>query len=208
MIASPISVVVADDHPTFRMGVVGVIAAEVDMTVIGEASSGAEAAALCVRLRPRILLTDLRMPGGDGFEAIARLRNDVPDTDVIVLTTFDLEEDIFRAFHFGAKAYLLKDSSRAEIANTVRRVRAGETVMPLAVEERLRKRLQREELSAREREVLALVVFGRSNKEIAATLHLSEDTVKSHLKTLFAKMAVRARTEAAIEAVRTGIVRL
>ncbi len=126
----------------------------------------------------------------------------------MVLTTFDLDEDIYRALHAGAKAFLLKDCTMEEITQTIRKVHRGESVFPPRIEARLGSRLKREDLTQREQEVLRFIVQGRSNKEISAALFISEDTVKSHLKVVFRKLGVNARTEAAIEAVRSGLVHL
>ena len=151
---------------------------------------------------------DLRLPGLSGVEAILAIRQGFPDARVIVLTTFDADEDIYRAIQSGAKSYLLKDMSKVEIVGAIRAVHAGQDALPEGVAERLAERRRRQELTSREVEVLQLLVKGRSNKEIASDLSFAEDTVKSHLKTLFAKLEVRDRTAAAIRAIRLGIVRL
>jgi two-component system NarL family response regulator len=141
-------------------------------------------------------------------EATLALLNRHPAAKVIVLTTFDTDEDIYRAIEAGAKSYLLKDMSTAEIIGTIRAVHDGKTDLPEVVATRLNERLQRQAISKREQEVLLLLVKGRSNKEIASALDISEETAKSHLKTIFAKLGVRDRTEAAISAIRHGIVHL
>jgi two-component system NarL family response regulator len=141
-------------------------------------------------------------------ETIIGLHARDPEVRVIVLTTYEADEDVFRAMQSGAKSYLLKDMSTEEITGTIRSVHRGGTEIPPRIAERLAVRAQREDLTAREREVLELLVRGRSNKEIAAQLHIGDETVKSHLKTLFAKLKVRDRTDAAISAVRHGIVHL
>jgi len=139
---------------------------------------------------------------------IIALRKEFPQARVIVLTTFDLDEDIYRAIQSGAKSYLLKDTPEDELSATIRAVHAGEEKLPPKLADRLAARQQRAELSERERQVLLLLVRGRSNKEIASALFVTEDTVKAHLKTLFVKLRVRDRTEAAITAIRQGIVHL
>lgn len=203
-----IRVLVVDDHPPMRIGLVGLIASQPGMDVVGEASDGEEAIEVYDDVLPDVVLMDLRMPGMGGVEAILAIRKKHPDARVIVLSTYDLDEDIHRAIQSGAKSYLLKDMSIEEIASTVRGVFAGETPLPRLVAERLTERSQREQLTERERDVLESLIKGRSNKEIASSLFISEDTVKSHLKTLFAKLRVRDRTGAAIEAIRHGIVYL
>lgn len=203
-----IRVLVVDDHPPMRMGLVGLINSQPGMHVVGEAADGEEAIEVYDDVRPDVVLMDLRMPGMGGVEAILALRKKHPEARVIVLSTYDLDEDIHRALQSGAKSYLLKDMSIEEIASTVRGVFAGETPLPRLVAERLTERSQREQLTERERDVLESLIKGRSNKEIASSLFISEDTVKSHLKTLFAKLRVRDRTGAAIEAIRHGIVYL
>ena len=143
-----------------------------------------------------------------GAEAILAIRKKHPEARVIVLSTYDMDEDIHRALQSGAKSYLLKDMPIEEIATTIREVYAGDTSLPRHVIERLTERAQRQQLTERERDVLESLIKGRSNKEIASNLCISEDTVKSHLKTLFTKLRVRDRTGAAVEAIRHGIVYL
>jgi two-component system NarL family response regulator len=203
-----IRVVIADDHPALRMGLVTVVNHEADMTVVGEAATGQEAIAEARRHRPDVVLMDIRMPGGTGIEAISTIVKELPATKAVVLTTFDLDEDIYRALRAGAKAFLLKDSSMADIAQTIRKVHRGERILPPRIESQLGHRLQRGDLTQRESEILELIVKGKSNKEISSALFISEATVKTHLKVIFQKLGVNARTEAAIEAVRSGLVYL
>lgn len=203
-----IRILVVDDHPPMRMGLVALIKSQPGMEVVAEASDGEEAVEVYDDVRPDVVLMDLRMPGMGGVEAILAIRKKHADARVIVLSTYDLDEDIHRALQSGAKSYLLKDMPIEEITATIRSVRAGEALLPRSVAERLTERGQREQLTERERDVLDSLIKGRSNKEIASTLCISEDTVKSHLKTLFAKLRVRDRTGAAVEAIRHGIVHL
>lgn len=203
-----IRVLVVDDHPSTRMGLVALIKSQAGMDVVAEASDGEEAIEVYDDVLPDIVLMDLRMPEVGGVEAILEIRKKHPEARIIVLSTYDWDEDIHRAIQSGAKSYLLKDTSVEEIASTVRGVYAGEASLPEQVAERLAERSQRQQITQRERDVLESLVRGRSNKEIASSLCISEETVKSHLKTLFGKLGVRDRTEAAIAAIRHGIVHL
>jgi two-component system NarL family response regulator len=203
-----IRLLIVDDHPAFRMGLAALIKSQPDMAVVAEAGNGLEAIALFRREQPDVTLMDLRLPGLSGVEVIIALRKEFPEARVIVVTTYDGDEDIYRAIQSGAKSYLLKDMSRDEIAGTIRAVHNGQATLPPTVADRLAQRSQRAELTPREMEVLQLLSRGRCNKEIAAALFLSEDTVKSHLKTLFAKLGVQDRTEAAVSALRHGIIHL
>ena len=201
-----IRVVLADDHPVVREGLRGMLTAEPDIEVVGEAASGPEAVALAERLRPDVVLMDLRMPGGDGVEATRRLAG----TTVVVLTTYDSDADILRAVEAGAAGYLLKDMPRAVLADRVRAAARGETVLAPAVAGRLLDRMRAEpgsrteQLSARETQVLALVARGLTNAEIGRELYLSEATVKTHLLRASAKLGVSGRTAAVTRAIETG----
>ena len=204
-----LSVMVVDDHPSMLMGMVSLIEAQADMEIVAQANSGQEAIDLYAEKRPDIVLMDLRMPGQiGGVEAIIGICKGDPEARVIVLSTYDFDEDIYRAIQSGAKSYLLKDMSIDQIASTIREVYKGNSTLPATVAERLSERSTRKQLTERERDVLKALIKGRSNKEIAASLFISEDTVKSHLKTLFAKLNVHDRTEAAISAIRHGIIHL
>ena len=178
------------------------------MEIVAETGDGRAAVELFRAKNPDIVLTDLRMPGFSGVELILAVRKEFPDAKFIVITTYDSDEDVYRAVQSGAKSYLLKDMTREQITETIRAVHRGEQVLPRQVAERLAERQQRGGLTARETEILELLTRGRSNKEISSTLFISEDTVKSHLKSLFAKLGVQDRTEAAISAIRHGIVHL
>ncbi len=203
-----IKVIIVDDHPTFRMGLAALIDSQPGMAVVAQFSSGEEALAAYQPGYASVVLMDLRLGGMGGVETIMGLLARDAEAKVIVLTTYDADEDVFRAMQTGARSYLLKDMSTEEIAGTIRAVHQGRTEVPPRIAERLAARAQRQALSPREQEVLQLLVRGRSNKEIGAQLFISEETVKSHLKTLFAKLKVRDRTDAAISAVRHGIVHL
>jgi DNA-binding NarL/FixJ family response regulator len=201
-----IRVLLADDHPVVREGLRGMLAAEPDIEVVGEAASGPEAVTLAERLRPDVVLMDLRMPGGDGVEATRRLTG----TTVVVLTTYDSDADILRAVEAGAAGYLLKDTPRAVLADSVRAAARGETVLTPAVAGRLLGHMRaeppprKEQLSARESEVLALVARGLTNAEIGRKLFISEATVKTHLVRACAKLGVSGRTAAVTKAMETG----
>jgi two-component system NarL family response regulator len=199
---------VVDDHPAFRMGLIALIESQSDMAVVAECGNGCEAVEMFRQVRPDVTLMDLRLPGQSGVEAILTIRKEFPQGRIIVITTFDCDEDIYRACESGAKAYLFKDASKDEIINAIRTVHAGQRWLPTKVASRLDERLRRSKLSEREMDVLLGLAKGRSNKEIAASLFLSEDTVKTHLKTLFVKLQVQDRTGAVITAIRHGIVHL
>jgi two-component system NarL family response regulator len=203
-----IKVMLVDDHPAYRKGMAALIASEPGLRVVSETGDGSEAIALYQNSRPDVVLMDLRLPGLGGVEAILAIRKEFPDAKIIVLTTFDTDEDIYRAIQSGAKSYLLKDTPDDELSATIRAVYAGEQPLPRNVAERLAQREKRADLSQREMEVLQLLIKGRSNKEIGSSLFISEDTVKAHLKTLFVKLQVQDRTEAAISAIQQGIVHL
>jgi two-component system, NarL family, response regulator len=206
--ARKVRVVIADDHPAVRMGLATVVSGEADMEVVAEVGDGEEAVAQCAARHADVVLMDLRMPGSSGLEAITKMAAAGIPTRAIVLTSFDLEEDIVRALRAGAKGFLVKDSTRAEIVEAIRSVHRGEQIVPPRVQTQLGRRLQREELTQRELEVLQLIVKGKANKEISSALFISEDTVRSHTRALFQKLGVNARTEAAIEAVKLGLVHL
>ena len=205
---NPIRVMLVDDHSAFRKGMVALIDSEPDLQVIAETGDGREALEVYRQNQPDVVLMDLRLPGIGGVEATLAIRKEFPDARVIVLTTFDTDEDIFRAIQSGAKSYLLKDTSDDELAAAIRSVHAGNQLLSDKLARRLAERQQRPELTQRELEVLQMLIKGRSNKEIGSALFLCEDTVKAHFKTLFAKLKVQDRTEAAIYAIRHGIVHL
>lgn len=204
-----IRVLIADDHSVVREGLVSMIRRnKADMTVVGEAGTGREAVHLWNEHRPDVTLLDLRMPEIDGADVIKEIRATDEKARIIVLTTFDGDEDIYRAIQAGAKGYLLKDVPREALMDTIRRVHAGETSVPVHLVAKLADRVRGESLSKREIEVLKLMAQGKSNKEIASALFISEGTVKSHGKAIFAKMNVTSRTEAVADATRRGLLRL
>ncbi len=202
-----IRVLIADDHPVVRMGLKALVDAQPDMEVVGEANDGREAVELHAKLAPHITLMDLRMPGMDGTDAIAAIRKAAPEAHIIVLTTFDGDEDIYRAVQAGARGYLLKGAFADGMLAGIRSVHAGERLFEPEVAARLAQRVGGPTLSARESEVLELVAKGLSNKEVGSTLFVSEDTVKSHLKRIYVKLEVTDRTEAVLVAIQRGIIR-
>lgn len=203
-----IRILVADDHGVVREGLVSLIKRKADMAVVGEAGNGREAVDLWKEHRPDVTLLDLRMPELDGVGAIKEIRALDEDAHIVVLTTFDGDEDIYRAIRAGAKAYLLKDTAREALMDCIRRVHAGETCIPPMLAAKLAERVSGEALSEREIEVLQRIAAGKSNKEIGSELFISEGTVKSHVKSIFAKLNVISRTEAVATATRRGLIRL
>lgn len=204
----PIRVLVADDHPIVRAGLVALVNDHPRMRLIAEAATGAQAVSLALSHRPDVILMDLRMPELDGVAAIRSIRSTWPEARVIVLTTYDGDEDIYQALLAGAMAYLLKDASRADLLEAIEAVHRGEKRIPAEVGARLAGRVTGQELTPRELDVLRAIVDGRSNKEIAHALSLSEGTVKFHVNNILAKLGVSDRTQAATEALRRGFVRL
>ncbi|MEV6030108.1 response regulator transcription factor [Nonomuraea sp. NPDC052116] len=197
-------VMIVDDHPIVREGLRGMLQAEPDLEVVGEAGSGDEAVVVVPRLLPDVILMDLRMPGGDGVSAIERLG---PGHRVIVLTTYEDDGEILRAVSAGAAGYLLKDVSRADLASAVRAAAGGRTVLSPSVAARLAgRRPAVPVLSEREREVLELVAQGLTNGEIGRRLFIGEATVKTYLLRVFGKLGVSDRTSAVLAALDLGLV--
>lgn len=206
--APALRLLVVDDHPGFRLGLVSMVDASLDMQVVAEASTAEEALRAYRESRPDIVLMDLRLPGMSGVEAIIALRREFPDCRVIVITTYDADEDIYRALQSGAKSYLLKDLTPEELRQTVRAVARGETPLPPFVAQRLASRLARPALTGRERDMIHSIVRGCTNKEIATQFGITEDTVKGHLKNVYMKLGVSDRTQAAMHALQHGIIHL
>lgn len=206
--SAPIRVLVVEDHNVVRQGLIALLGMVESLQVVGEAADGVEAIAQFRKLQPDITLVDLRLPRMGGVEVIQRLRVESPQARFIVLTTYDGDEDIYRALKAGAKAYLLKGMSSEELIATIRAVHAGKSHIPPAIAERLAERMGSEDLTQREFEVLEQIVSGKSNKEIATELDVSESTVKTHINSLLSKLGVTDRTQAATTALRRGIVPL
>ena len=203
-----IRIIVVDDQAVVRQGFVSLISTVADMRVIAEGTNGREAVALYREHRPDVVLMDLRMPEMGGVEAISAIRREFSDAKVIVLTTYDGDEDIYRSLQAGAQGYLLKDMFFDELESAIRAVHAGGRKIPGVVAERLAGRMGGSDLTGRELEVLELIVRGRSNKEIGAALGISEATVKSHINSILGKLGVTDRTQAATTALQRGIVHL
>ncbi len=203
-----IRVLVADDHPIVRSGIVGLLSAEPDLEVVAEASDGTEAVALALELEPDVVLMDLRMPGIEGDEATARILAERPGIRIVVLTTYETDDSILTAIEAGASGYLLKAAPQDEIVAGVRSVARGEVALAPSIAAKLVSRMRapaRPSLSPREREVLALVARGLSNPEIAKALYLGEATVKTHLLHVFEKLEVSDRTRAVTRAMELGL---
>jgi len=215
--AGAISILVVDDHPVVRDGLTAILSTQPDFAIAGEAASGAEALAQFERLRPDVVLLDLEMPQMDGITVIRRLREAHPSVKVVVFTAFDTDERILGALQAGAKGYLLKGAPRTELFNAVRVVHAGGSLLQPVVASRLLDQLvapervgseRVEELTPRERAVLALLARGRLNKEIAQELAITERTVKFHLSAIYAKLGAGNRTEAVTLALQQGLVEI
>ena len=204
----PIRILLADDHFVVRMGLAAVINTQPDMCVVAEASDGQQALELFRSHQPDVTLMDLRMPRMDGVEAITAIRKEFPNGRFIVLTTYDGNEDIYRALQAGARAYLLKDMLGDTLLEAIRAVHAGQRRIPPNIADRLAERMFREELSAREMQVLKLIVKGKSNKEIASALGVVEGTVKIHINNILGKLGVSDRTQATTFALQNGIIHL
>ena len=204
----PITVLVVDDHPLIREGVTAVLQLRDDLKVVGEASDGAEAIEQFKALEPEIVLMDLQMPGISGVQAIEVIRQHTPGARIIVLTTYDGDVQALRAMKAGASAYLLKSSLRKNLVDIIREVHSGRRRLTPEVAESIAIHAIDDELSDREIEVLRLVALGNPNKQIARTLSLSEETVKAHLKSIFAKLDVSDRTHAVTVALKRGFISL
>ena len=202
------TVLVVDDHALVRTGVVKIISHAADLEVIAEAANGAEAVEAYAKFRPDVTLLDLRMPVMEGAEAVRQIRELDPQAKVIVLTTYDTDEDITRALKAGAKAYALKDISADDLVACIHEVLAGKTYLAPAAAAKLAEGMARIQVTPRELSTLRLMADGKSNKEIATSLGITERTVKSHLGHLFEKLGVTSRTEAVKVATRRGLVRL
>jgi two-component system NarL family response regulator len=203
-----IRVLIADDHTTVLAGLASIIGMQADMAVVAEAGDGRQAVDLWELHRPDITLLDLRMPKLDGVGVIDEIHRQDALARIIILTTYDTDNEIYRAIKAGAKGYLLKDARREELLECIRKVSSGGTCIPQALLEKLAAGVSSETLTGRETQVLALLARGKSNKEIGANLFISETTVKGHLRNIFAKLNVLSRTEVIAVASRRGLVEL
>jgi len=203
-----ISILIAEDHLIARVGVKTILDAQPDMKVVAEASNGAQAVELYRQHRPDVTLMDVRMPVMSGLEAIAAIRKEFADARLIALSTYGGDEDIHRTLEAGARAYLTKDVLHDELIRSIHAVYEGGTYLPPAVAAALEARSEGADLSAREMQVLALIVEGRGNKQIAYDLGIAEHTVKNHVKSILSKLRVEDRTQAATAAIQRGIIHL
>src|SRR5258708_2814914 len=203
-----IKVLIADDHPVVCLGLLGIINGQSDMTVVGQAKSGAEAVALARKHSPDVVLMDLRMPGMSGVEATEIIRAERPDSAVIVLTTYQGDEDIRKALAAGAKSYLLKGMSHLKLLEAIRSIRTGHTYVPRSIRNSVPVKLNRAALSPREMDILRLIVKGLSNQEIAEALTITRGTVKWHVNIILRRLGVTDRTQAVVVAAQRGIVEI
>jgi DNA-binding NarL/FixJ family response regulator len=206
-----IRVLVVDDHPVVRHGLIAILRYEPDIEVVGDAADGLEAVQLILEQRPDVVLLDLRLPHLDGVEVMRQVRAQAAQVRFLVLTTYDTDEYIGPALAAGAQGYLLKDALPDELAQGVRAVMRGRAALEPEVAARLLERMsdgEREELSARELEVLRLLVAGASNRQLAQQLQLSENTIKTHISRIFGKLGVQSRAEAVAVALQRGLVPL
>jgi DNA-binding NarL/FixJ family response regulator len=203
-----IRILVADDHAVVRSGIVGILNAQPDMRVVCDAPDGFMAIEMFFAHKPDVALIDLQMPGRDGVGVVEAIRAEDPEARLIILTTYDTDDDIERSLKAGAKAYLLKDVEPRDLVQCIRDVLAGKTSIAPAVAAKLAHRLTRVQLTMRELEVLKLIAKGQSNKEIGAGLNIAESTVKLHVNTLFEKLGVTSRTEAMKVGLERGLIRI
>ena len=203
-----IRILVVDDHLIFRVGLIESIHSEGDMQVVGEAATGPQALEMYRKLQPDVVMMDLRLPQLSGVETTAAIRADYPNAHIIVLTTYEGHEDIFRALQAGACAYLVKSVAREELIRAIRVVHGGQSYLPADIAARLAQRQAKSELSERELDILRLIVKGNSNKEIGSALNIAEVTVKVHVRHVLQKLKVADRTQAVTMAIQQGIIHL
>jgi two-component system, NarL family, response regulator len=202
-----IRVLIADDHPVVRDGLAAILGSQSDMKVVGQAGNGEEARTLFEKHQPDVVLLDLRMPRKDGLETLKMIREKQRAARIIILTTYGGDEDIFRSLKAGARGYLLKDAPRQHILEAIRAVHVGQKYIPADVAWKAAEHALKPQVTSREIEVLQHMARGVSNKEIGAALFLSEGTVKTHVKSILAKLEAASRTEAVTVATRRGLIR-
>jgi two-component system, NarL family, response regulator len=207
-IVDKIKVMVVDDHPLMRVGVASIVNARLDMTVVAQAGTGEEAVALFFKHKPDVTLMDLRLPGMSGVDAIRSIRESHPRARFVVLTTYEGDADIHRALEAGAQGYVIKGMPYQTLVESLQRVHKGGRFLPPPVARALASRMPDSELSAREQEVLSLLANGKSNRDIATTLGITEATVKCHVSAILLRMNVSDRTEAVVTALQRGMVHL
>jgi DNA-binding NarL/FixJ family response regulator len=205
---TPIRILVVEDHPIVRQGLMALLSVVEGVEVVGQASDGAEAVKEYDARHPDVTLIDLRLPKMSGVEVIQHVRANHAQARFIVLTTYDGDEDIYRALQAGARAYLLKGMTVEVLISTIRSVHAGKSIIPPAIAQKLAERMSTEQLTQREQDVLEQIVRGKSNKEIGSALDISEATVKTHINNLLSKLGVEDRTQAATAAIQRGLVQL
>jgi len=203
--AQKMGVLVVDDHPILRLGVAAIINAQPDMKVCAQAGSGEEAVRIFKKQRPDITLMDLRLPGMSGLDALRAIRQDDSRAKCVVLTTYEGDEDVYQALAAGALGYIIKGMSHETLVDALRRAHAGNRFLPPPVARSLADRTPNSNLSPREREVLSLMVHGQSNKEIAASLGITEATVKCHVSVILMRLEANDRTQAVIAALQRGL---
>jgi len=203
-----IRLIIADDHPVVRAGLAAMLRSQKDIKVVAEATDGEEVFELYDQLSPDVLMLDLRMPKKDGLQVVTELmsRPRVPKPRIIVMTTYESEEDVRRALRAGAKGYLLKGAGVQQIREAVREVSQGQTFLPATIASKLAESMTHRELTEREIEVLQYIANGRSNKEIGTILYISENTVKGHVKSILTKLDAMGRTEAIAIAAKRGLI--
>jgi DNA-binding NarL/FixJ family response regulator len=203
-----IKVMVVDDHPLMRIGIASIVNARSDMTVAAQGGSGEEAVALFLKHKPDVTLMDLRLPGMSGVDAIRAIRESHPGARFVVLTTYEGDADIHRALEAGAQGYVIKGMPYQTLVEALQRVHKGGRFLPPPIAHALASRMPDSELSSREQEVLSLLARGKSNKEIASCLHITEATVKCHVSAILLRLNVSDRTEAVVRALQRGLVHL
>ena len=204
----PIRILLVDDHLMVRLGLASMLGRERDLQVVAEASSGAEAIKQCEIQRPDVVLMDIRLPDINGIETTAAIAKQHPEIKVVMLTTYEGDEDVFQAIKAGAKAYFTKSVAGPELVQAIRAVHGGQYCLPPDIAGKLAQRYSLPELTSREREILERIAGGRSNKEIAALLNLAENTVKNHVHVILEKLGVQDRTQAVTNAIKRGILHI